>query len=65
MSMARKSSNNGNRSDTKVIDAAIFVVGGISEGDVKVVLDRALKREAQFFRLTAGQRSSLGVKRSS
>jgi hypothetical protein len=41
-----------------------LVVGGISDNDLKVVLDRALRRESRYFRLTEGQRSALGVKRS-
>ncbi|MEA2475598.1 MAG: hypothetical protein QOE06_3513 [Thermoleophilaceae bacterium] len=62
--MSSESSNNGKRSDGKVIDAANIVVGGITDGDIKVVLDRALKRESEYFRLTEGQRKALGVKRS-
>jgi hypothetical protein len=63
--MSKKPTNNGNASPLEGVVAGNVVVGGISNDDVKVVLDRALKREARYFRLTAGQRSALGVKRSS
>ena len=40
------------------------VVRKIPKADVDTVLDRAIRRERQFFRLTQGQRRSLRVKRA-
>jgi hypothetical protein len=41
-----------------------IVVARISKNDVNTVLDRALKRERRYFRLTEGQRKSLRNKRA-
>jgi hypothetical protein len=53
------------RTTTRVngIDGGDVVIGGVPDQAVEKVLDRALKRESRYFRLTDGQRSALRLKR--